>query len=80
MLFAVEVKAGKTGALKSLHVFLDEKQRAFGLRFNTDAPSLLDARTSIAGRESRPFRLLSLPIYLVGQARRLCRDAPAKSE
>jgi uncharacterized protein len=28
----VEVKAGKTGSMKSLHLFLKEKERAFGIR------------------------------------------------
>jgi hypothetical protein len=56
----VEVKAGKTGTLKSLHVFLGEKDRTFGLRFNSGMPSLLEDRTSVAGRKNRHFRLLPL--------------------
>ena len=68
----VEVKAGRTGSLKGLHVFLREKRRDFALRFNSDVPSLLDARTSLADGENRPFRLLSLPLYMVLQAPRLC--------
>jgi len=74
----VEVKAGKTGTLKSLHVFLREKERSFALRFNTDAPSLLDATTSLADGRNRRFRLLSLPLYMVGQARRLCREGSGR--
>ena len=70
----VEIKAGKTGTLKSLHVFLREKERDFGLRLNTDRPSLLATETSVAGGNNRPFRLLSLPLYLVEQASRLCRE------
>jgi len=70
----VEVKAGKTGTLKSLHVFLAKKDRSFGLRFNSDLPSFLDATASIANLPERPFRLLSLPLYMVGQAMRLCRE------
>jgi hypothetical protein len=70
----VEIKAGKTGTLKSLHVFLREKERDFGLRLNTDRPSLLATETSVAGGKNRPFRLLSLPLYLVEQASRLCRE------
>lgn len=69
----IEVKAGKTGTLKSMHVFLGEKQRRFGLRFNLDRPSLLNAETHPAGGPRVPFRLLSLPLYLVGQADRLCQ-------
>lgn len=45
----VEVKAGATGRLKSLHLFLSEKQRGFGLRFNSDVPSLLDTQTTPVG-------------------------------
>jgi uncharacterized protein len=73
----VEVKAGKTGTLKSMHLFLREKGRDFGLRFNADFPSLLEAETSLADGRNRPFRLLSLPLYMAGQARRLCREAIA---
>ena len=67
----VEVKAGKTGTLKSLHLFLQEKGRTLGLRLNTDPPSLL--ATEAPGRDGRRhgYQLLSLPLYLVGQARRL---------
>jgi predicted AAA+ superfamily ATPase len=70
----VEVKAGRIGTLKSLHVFLCEKGRDFGLRFNIGVPSLLDAETSLADGNNRPFRLLSLPLYMAGQALRLCRE------
>ena len=67
----VEVKAGKTDRLKSLQVFLQEKNTSPGLRFNDDAPSCLASTTSIAGKPSQPFKLLSLPLYLVEQAERL---------
>ncbi len=71
----VEVKAGKSGSLRSLQVFLHEKKRSFALRFNTGLPSVLDTVTSIAGKKDQPFRLLSLPLYLVDETRRLCREA-----
>jgi predicted AAA+ superfamily ATPase len=71
----VEVKAGKTGTLKSLHQFLKEKKRSFGVRLCSDQPSLLDARTSVPGAPDVPFRLLSLPLYMTGQIRRLARAA-----
>lgn len=70
----VEVKAGKTGTLKSLHVFIDEKNRDFAIRFNADIPSVVDMRTSISGKTPHNFRLMSLPLYLVGQTERLCRE------
>jgi predicted AAA+ superfamily ATPase len=70
----VEVKAGKSGRLKSLHIFLNEKGRDFAVRFGISTPTLDDATTSVAGTRPRKFRLLSLPFYLIGQATRLCRE------
>ncbi|MBI4223329.1 MAG: DUF4143 domain-containing protein, partial [Deltaproteobacteria bacterium] len=58
----VEVKSGKTGRLKSLQVFLQEKKRTFGLRFNSQPPALLKQDGRL---------LLSLPFYLIGQWRRM---------
>jgi len=63
----IEVKAGTTGSLKSLQVFLAEKKRDFAVRFNMDQPSL----GSFSGTDSR---LLSLPLYLTGQIDRLIRE------
>ena len=71
----VEVKAGKTGRLKSMHVFLKEKNRRFGIRFNSDLPSLLDTAAVLPTEESLDYRLLSLPLYMVGQIRRFIRSS-----
>ena len=71
----VEVKAGKSGTLKSLHLFVDRKGQDFALRFNAAPPSPTEVQTSVAGDKRRRFRLLSLPFYLIGQARRLCEAA-----
>lgn len=73
----IEVKAGKTGSLRSLHVFLREKARAFAVRLNSDPPSLLDTTATLPTGDRVAFRLLSLPLYLVGQVRRLVRAALA---
>jgi predicted AAA+ superfamily ATPase len=70
----VEIKAGTTGSLKSLHQFLKEKQRDFGLRFNADVPSLFRGSTTLTDKTSINFALMSLPLYMVGQARRLLRS------
>ncbi len=70
----IEVKAGKTGRLKSMHMFLKEKQRHFGLRFNADLPSMLDTQDTLPTGETVSYRLLSLPLYMVGQTRRLIRE------
>ncbi|MBT3198734.1 MAG: ATP-binding protein [Phycisphaerales bacterium] len=73
----VEVKAGTTGRLKSLHVFVMEKHHNFALRFNADTPSIMNAETAVASRDKKEFRLLSLPLYMVGQTNRLIKSQPA---
>ncbi len=69
----VEIKAGTTGTLKSLHQFLKEKQRHFALRFNADVPSLWHDQRKLTDGSSIDYELLSLPLYLAGQAQRLMR-------
>lgn len=71
----VEVKAGATGSLKGLHVFLAEKKRRFAVRLNAAGPSWLP-EAHVQDVLGRPvdFSLLSLPLYLVGQVPRLVRD------
>ena len=74
----VEVKAGATGSLRSLHQFIREKSSGLAVRFNDDPPSLLqDARKLPDGTTVR-YELLSLPLYLVGQTRRLIGEATAE--
>jgi len=67
----VEVKRGKTGTLRSLHLFLREKRRGLGVRLNSEPPSLLTATATLPDSRRLTFRLLSLPLYLVGQVRRM---------
>ncbi len=69
----VEIKAGTTGTLKSLHQFLKEKQRRFALRLNADVPSLLSDKKNLTDGSTINYELLSLPLYLIGDAPRLMR-------
>jgi len=73
----VEVKAGKSGSLKSLHVFVNEKQHDFALRFYAGQPLFSDSVTSVSGMKQVKFCLLSLPFYLINQTKRLCRELTA---
>ncbi|MEI8054810.1 MAG: AAA family ATPase [bacterium] len=66
----IEVKAGKTGHLKSLHYFMREKHCSCGVRFNTDLPTLLNEKAKLPNHEPFSYRLLSLPFYLAGQLNR----------
>jgi len=67
----VEIKAGKVGSLKSLHVFAAEKGSARAVRLNTDIPSRCMVSSSVASKPSQPFELISLPLYLIGETNRL---------
>ncbi len=67
----IEIKAGKTGTLRSLHRFLRGKKRSFAVRFNADLPSALSDSVTLPGEGLLRYELLSLPIYMVGQTRRL---------
>ncbi len=66
----IEVKAGTTGTLKSLHLFMTLRQLPLALRFDTQPPSLVDVRTHTSTGQAVQYRLLSLPLYLAGQAHR----------
>ena len=70
----IEVKAGATGRLKSMHQFLAEKKTDFGLRFNGDVPSFVETEFPDSAGKRHPFRLLSLPLYLASEARRLVEE------
>ena len=66
----VEVKSGASGALKSLHQFLWRADLELGLRLHTGG--LADERHSVQMPEGvLEYRLLSLPLYLAEEARRL---------
>lgn len=56
----VEVKAGATGRLRSLHQFIDEANPGCAVRLYAGALETHDARTP----NGTPYRLLSLPYYL----------------
>ena len=57
----VEVKAGASGSLKSLQVFLSEKRVPVALRFNSMTPSLTELTVKINGTLGHPYLFLSLP-------------------
>ena len=64
----IEVKAGKTGTLKSLQIYVTEKKLKKAIRFNADLPSSVQVDTSIKinkRMEKVNFQLVSLPFYFV---------------
>ncbi len=69
----IEVKAGKTGTLKSLQIYVTEKKLDKAIRFNGDLPSSIQVDTSIKinnNMETVNFQLISLPFYLVQEFNR----------
>lgn len=68
----IEVKGGTTGAMKGLHLYLNEKHAGFAARFNAGKPSYLaDAHAKdVLGRDC-VFRFLSLPLYMICEGVRL---------
>ena len=65
----VEVKAGRTGTLRSTFQFLREKGRKRAVRLHTGAFALDDVK--LPGDEATTVQLLSVPLYAVGQLDRL---------
>jgi predicted AAA+ superfamily ATPase len=77
-IYPVEVKAGKTGTLKSLQVYLAEKKEETGIRLNSDMPSAganLTANVNIKKqRYSFKYNLISLPVYFASDLKRICSE------
>jgi hypothetical protein len=65
-LIPIEVKSGKTGTLKSLHLFMDEAPHDLAIRFWSEPLNLSRVKTP----SGKTFRLLSLPYYLASQTER----------
>ena len=62
-LIPIEVKSGKGGSLKSLHLFMDEAPHDIAIRFYSKPLHL----TEITTPNGKSFLLLSLPYYLASQ-------------
>lgn len=61
----VEVKAGKTGNLRSLHQFTLEKDFHFAIKINTERPWLVNASGRMPDGRAYSSRILNLPFYMV---------------
>jgi len=67
----VEVKAGTTGTLKSLHHFMAIRHLDLAVRVNADGPSATNINVKTTEGVPVQYRLLSIPFYLAGQLQRL---------
>lgn len=67
----LEVKAGTTGSLKSLHYFMGLKKYPLAVRVNSDLPSTVEVQVKNPPQNDISYTLLSLPFYLLEQVHRL---------
>jgi predicted AAA+ superfamily ATPase len=71
----IEIKAGRTGSLKSLHSLMSSKQLRFAVRMNSDLPSWVHVGHGLPDGTMTDYDLLSLPCYMAEQAPRLASIA-----
>ncbi len=67
----IEVKAGATGTLRSLHILMSLRKLSQAVYINSNLPQV--SQVSIQGFDgnSYSYKLYSLPFYLIGQLQRL---------
>jgi uncharacterized protein len=73
----VEVKAGKSGTLKSLQQFVSKKKADLCVRFDLNPPDIQKVTHSVrAGNINIPvsYTLLSLPLYMVEELYRILEE------
>jgi predicted AAA+ superfamily ATPase len=73
-IFPIEVKAGRSGTLRSLHQFIACGKSKKALRFDTNPPSRHKVECHVpSGSKTRQtvFELLSLPLYAIDELGRL---------
>ena len=70
----IEVKAGSSGHLKSLHVYMALKKQPRAIRINADLPSVVDINVNTLVHATANYQLISLPFYLVGQINKLLTE------
>jgi predicted AAA+ superfamily ATPase len=77
LIVPVEVKAGKSGSLKSLQQFMYRKGAAIAVRFDLNPPSVQNVKNVIRTKEGNrevEYALMSFPLYLVSELTRILDD------
>jgi len=67
----VEVKAGSTGQLRSLHQFMHLRKLRYAVRVNNDVLSVTPVKVTLHDQAQVSYTLLSIPFYLIGELPRL---------
>lgn len=77
LIVPIEVKAGKSGALKSLQQFVFRKRVELTVRFDLNPPSVQNVKNVIRTQEGNrevEYTLVSLPLYMVEELPRILDD------
>lgn len=67
----IEVKAGTTGTLKSLHLFMKLKKLSKAVRIYSGLPVITDVRVKDSVGDEIKYQLRSFPFYLISELQRL---------
>ena len=81
LIVPIEVKAGKSGALKSLQQFVFRKRVAMAVRFDLNPPSVQHLKNVIRTKDNNhevEYTLMSLPLYMVEELPRILDDLRRK--
>jgi hypothetical protein len=73
----IEVKAGKSGSIKSLQQFVMEKKASLACRFDLNPPGIQDLSHQTRYKQQMitvNYRLLSLPLYLVEALHKILQE------
>jgi uncharacterized protein len=70
----IEVRAGATGTLRSLHGLMAARPWKRAVRFNTDRPSVTQVSTVTSSGKRATYELVSLPLYLAANVGRILHD------
>jgi predicted AAA+ superfamily ATPase len=74
----IEVKAGASGSLRSLHLFMATKALSHAVRFDLNQPSIqninLDVAVGDKETKNAKYQLLNLPLYLADWASELLQN------
>ena len=73
----IELKAGASGSMKSLHQFMYDKQLPLAVRIDTNPPSTMQVNLTTTQGNPVNYTLLSLPGYLLFRINNLVGDMKA---
>jgi len=77
LIVPIEVKSGKSGALKSLQQFVFRKRVGLAVRFDLNPPSVQNVKNIIRTKEGNrevEYTLMSLPLYMAEELPRILDD------